>query len=685
MPIEVSAIEGESGASLRAIADTIVDGVLLIDSAGKVLLFNSACEKLFGCKAVEVIDRDAESLIVEAQRPRFRELIALQREGKAPEAGDSDWLLAGQRQDGSQFPMEYSVGEFQLGEQAVLVVVVRDITDRARMEQELRDSEAQHRAIIESAVDGVVIIDALGSIRLFNPACETMFGFSAQEVLGKNVKILMPSPDYDQHDGYLRHYRDTGERRIIGSGRTVVGRRRDGATFPLELSICETEQGGTKVFVGFVRDMSERKAYEEALQRQVEDLEMARASLEDQGMEMVLLAEELAAAKEQADAANAAKSSFLAAMSHEIRTPMTGIIGMTRLLLDDKLTEDQRDQAQTVMDCATTLLSLLNDILDLSKIEAGHFELDRQPFDLKTLLESTQRLWAGRMDEKGLEFRVISEGDIPQRLVGDAPRLRQVLFNLISNAIKFTDSGYIEVTLSHDEPDDGTVALHVAVRDTGLGIDAAVQERLFEKFVQADRTITGTYGGTGLGLAICRNIVEMMDGTIGLESKLGEGSTFTFTVHLARLSKSAMIVEAAEDETAEGEDEAGAAVDARILLAEDNLVNQSLIRSLLQRLGYEIEIANNGKEAVEALRGGAFDLVLMDSQMPEMDGVTATKEVRKLEGPAGSVPIIALTANAMVGDRERYLEAGMNDYVPKPIEPELLDAAIRRCLRAKAA
>ena len=692
MSLEIAILEGDSGATLRAITDTIVDGVILIDDDDRVLLFNKTCERVFGYKGREIVGRDAEILVIEPLRERFKAHAASRRTGEGSETAGTTWSLTGLRKDDTEFPMEFSVGTFQLEERKILVAVIRDITERARIEQELRDSEAQHRAIIEAAVDGVVIIDALGTIRMFNPACESMFGFAAREVLGKNVKVLMPSPDHERHDGYLRHYRETGERRIIGIGRPVIGRRKDGGTFPLDLSICETEQGGTQLFVGFLRDMSERKAYEdrlmaneEALQRQVEDLELTRASLEEQSMETALLAEELAIAKEQAEAANAAKSSFLAAMSHEIRTPMTGIIGMTRLLLEDRLTPDQCDQAKTVMDCATTLMSLLDDILDLSKIEAGHFELDLRPFDVIALLESTERLWEGRMAEKDLEFRLAYDETMPRHLTGDGPRLRQILFNLISNAIKFTETGFIEVRVSHGELESGEVELRIAVRDSGIGIDEAVQGRLFEKFVQADSSITGTYGGTGLGLAICRNLVEMMGGEIGIESRPGEGSTFKFTVRLECPAVADLPLASGDSRRNREQSDADACCDARILVAEDNPVNQALIRNIVEGLGYQVEIAGNGELAIKALRDGDFDLVLMDSQMPVMDGVTATKEVRKLDGPVGAVPIIALTANAMVGDRERYLEAGMNDYVPKPIEPEVLDAAIRRLLCQEAA
>ncbi len=673
-------------AALTAITDTIVDGVILISEGGKVLLFNQACERLFGYGASEVVGCDVGMLMPGSWHKDHQGNIGSHFGAERAKTAGTGREAVGQRKDGTSFPMELSVGKIVDDEGISFVGIVRDITDRKRVEQALRDSEAQHRTVIETAVDGVVIIDALGTVRMFNPACERMFGFAADEVVGNNVKMLMPSPDYDRHDDYLRNYQKTNERKIIGIGREVIGRRKDGTTFPLELSVGEAKQGGNQLFVGTLHDITDRKAFEEALrrseqelQKRFSDLRLAHDQLEVQSGRMSELAEELARARDQADMANRAKSEFLATMSHEIRTPMNGIIGMSRALLDGALSDEQRAQALMVQDSAETLLGLLNDILDLSKIEAGRLELELRPFDLARLLELTERLWSMKARESGIEFRTVIPATLPAEIVADGGRLRQVLFNLVSNAVKFTQEGFVELRVRSRDLAPRQVELLFEVEDSGVGIADEVQGKLFNSFVQADRSISRKFGGSGLGLAICHRLVRIMGGRIWLESRLGEGTTVRFTV-TADISDSE-----ADDRDRSGDIRELARFDAaangcRLLLAEDNKVNQAVVLNLLEKQGLKLDIVDNGREAVEAASHSAYDLILMDSQMPELDGIGATKEIRALSGAVARTPIIALTANAMAGDRERYLAAGMNDYVTKPIDPDTLLAAIARCL-----
>ena len=548
------------------------------------------------------------------------------------------------------------------------------------------EAGAELSALTDTIVDGVILIDDEGTIELFNEACERLFGYETAEVLGRNVRCLMPSPYRDEHDSYIERFRSGKEPRVIGIGREVAGQRKDGSRFPMELSVGRISRGaGAKDgFVGIIRDITDRKTIEQNLHNQIADLQFAQSCLEEQGQEMTGLAEELAMARDEAESANRAKSDFLATMSHEIRTPMNGIIGMSRLLVEADLGAEQHSQARMVLDSAETLMGLLNDILDLSKIEAGHFELDPRPFALGELFDGIARLWSGKAQEKGLAFAIELESEPPRRLVGDAMRLRQVAFNLISNAIKFTDKGHVTVRVRHRDIANDEVVVMFEVEDSGMGIDKATQARLFHKFVQADSSIAQNFGGTGLGLAICRNLVELMHGDVSLESRPGVGTTFRVEVILPMLERS----EAEDGDQAERG--AGAATDreadALVLIAEDNKVNQAVVAAILKPTGYRFEFANNGREALEAVRNKRYDLVLMDSQMPEMDGLTATREIRALDGPASRVPIVALTADAMVGDRERFLEAGMTDYVSKPIDPGILYETMARCLgRRKAA
>ena len=673
-------------AALVAVTDTIVVGVIMIANDGTVTLFNRVCESLFGYEAGEVIGNNVSMLMPNPYRADHDVYISTYMQTGERKIMGAGREVVGRRKDGTTFPIELSVGEVLHDDGVSFVGIVSDVTDRNRVEQTLRDSEAQHRAILETAVDGVIMIDTLGTVLMYNPSAERMFGFAANEVIGQNVKMLMPSPDYDQHDQYLAHYRDTGEARIIGTGREVIGRRKNGQTFPLELSVGVAERGGSPLFVGTLRDITDRKATaaalqrkEEELQRQVADLQFAHEQLAEQSQQLTGLAKELALAKDQAEAANSAKSEFLATMSHEIRTPMNGVLGMARALLDGDLGEEDRRNAHMLFECAETLLSLLNDILDLSKIEAGHFELDDRPFDLGRLLELTARLWAKRADEQGLAFRVIPTDDVPNELMGDGARLRQIIFNLISNALKFTESGFVELRIDSRCLGDGAVELVFEVEDSGIGIAEEAQSRLFGNFSQADRSIAGKFGGTGLGLAICSRLVEMMNGSIGLTSELGKGTTVRFSVRLYVAPEDGVRPESGGGRNAEAL-QAPPNPDCHILLVEDNRVNQAVVVNLLKKQGYRVDIANNGREGVEAVVAGDYDLVLMDSRMPVLDGIGAIKEIRALEDDKAKVPVIALTAHAMTGDRERYLAAGMDDYVSKPIDPQELFRAIQGCM-----
>ena len=512
---------------------------------------------------------------------------------------------------------------------------------KIRHSKVLQENADRYRAIVDTAVDAIIVADRFGKVESFNRAAETIFGYDAAEVVGQNIRNLMPEPYQAAHDGYLGAYRTTGNRKIIGIGREVLGKRKDGSTVPLELSIAEWfDVNGHQCFTGIMRDVTLRH-------QQASELQVAKEAAEQ--------------ARIEAENANAAKTEFLAVMSHEIRTPLTSISGFVDLLSQTgRLSREQKRYIELVRTANDALRTIVNDILDFSKVEAGQLELEIAPFSPTTLVHHTVAIVHPTASQKDLAVKFMIDRDVPEWLSGDDARLRQILLNLLNNAVKFTEEGWIEVNVSLVQGQRHKVLF--SVTDTGIGIPTDQQGRLFKQFSQADSSVNRRHGGTGLGLAICKRLVELMDGKIGLVSDVGKGTTLWFTATLPPAAEPHTEAEYQRPANHPGESK------ARILLVDDLDTNQEIGKAYLEDNGHEVDAVGSAVEAIALLQKETYDLVLMDIQMPVMDGVTATRRIRALPGPMSRVPIVALSGNVLPQQVRSFLQAGMNDHIAKPIE-----------------
>ncbi|MEX2142640.1 MAG: ATP-binding protein [Pirellulales bacterium] len=544
-----------------------------------------------------------------------------------------------------------------------------EINERRRAEEALWNAEAMWRALVDAATDGIILIDVSGRIQSFNRAAERLFGYTWGEIQGRNVGLLMPSPEREEHERYIERYLQTSVARIIGGSREVIGRRKDNSTFPINLTVSEIWLADRRMFAGIVRDVSDEKE----------------------------AAESLRLAKQAAEQANQAKSEFLANMSHEIRTPMSAILGYADLLLAeegiDRAPSHRIDAFRTIQRNGEHLLQVINDILDLSKVEAGKLAFERIRCSPSELLFDVQRIVKQPAAAKNLPFHIDFVGEIPETIETDPTRLRQVLVNLIGNAVKFTEAGSVTLSVRLVEPSSDSPRMEFAVADTGLGMTPEQIARLFQPFSQADASTSRRFGGTGLGLTICKRIIDHLGGEILVESESGKGSTFRAIIPIGSLTGIKQSPLTWQSPTTPKEtspkNEPTDELNCRILLAEDGPDNQRLLMLLLSKAGAQVTLAENGQAAVDlvlaATRNAAqgdteapgFDVILMDMQMPVLDGYQAT---RKLRAAGCRTPIIALTAHAMQGDRQHCLAAGCDDYLTKPINRHALCAAIRKHL-----
>ena len=787
-------VEPEDRATV--VATMAFNAYVEVDMEGRVTEWTPRAEALFGWRRAEAMGRPLTEMILPARYSGVREKgLAYFLLGAVPGIyrRNNITLL---RRDGREFPAEIAVGRLRRKGSEYFGAFVRSTAERAPKPERLGKNEEGYREIFDKLEDGYFEVDLAGNYVFMNEAFGRIYGFSKKEMMGANFRVFLnPELIHMVHAHFLKVYQTRGPVTPLEYEVSVPnGPKR----FVEESASLRTDKDGKPIgFMGIIRDTTERKLHEQ----------------------------ELAQAKLAAEAANRAKSEFMANMSHEIRTPLNGIVGMTDLALDTDMTPEQREYLETVKLSADALLGVINDVLDFSKIEAGKLDIDSIEFNLRETLENTMKTLALRGDEKGLELLCEVAPEIPEIMRGDAARVRQVVVNLVGNAIKFTEKGEVALKV-HIESEQGADRLvHFVVSDTGIGVAKGKLQSIFAAFAQADSSTTRKYGGTGLGLTISTQLVEMMGGKIWVESELGRGTQFHFTVRLGvtdanpvvvgsitppeilrgvkvlivddnktnrrilsgmltRWEMQPTLVESGDEALAElsaayqsgtpyplivtdllmpgmdgfglverirqrpelatptimmltsaghrgdalrckelgvaaylmkpirqselreaigrvlGAREQGGAIplvtryslgDARdpdsslrVLLAEDNGVNQRLATRLLEKRGHRVMVAANGREALEALAKETFDLVLMDVQMPEMDGFEATAAIRETEKKdGGRLQIIALTAHAMKGDRERCLTAGMDGYLSKPIRAQELDEILNNCLSQK--
>ncbi len=553
------------------------------------------------------------------------------------------------------------------GRQSGLALIVHDVTARLEGIAKLRALEDRLRAILTHAADAMIVIRTDGVIEGANEAAAKLTGWTEAELVGRDIQVLMDEPYHSTHQGQIERYLESGVSGILNVGpRALPLRHRLGHIVPIELSIGEAVIGGERMFIGACRDITKRLQVDEALRSanadlrgKILELETLSAGLEAQKAALQALARETEAARRTAEVANQAKSRFVATMSHELRTPLNGILAVAEALSRRALAQDDLELVNIIRSSGQGLLSILNEVLDLAKVEAGALMLDPRPFSPAEAVAAVGEVWRFAAEAKGIGLKV-SLSRLPATLLGDSGRLRQVLSNLVNNAIKFTERG--EVTLAARRIGRSS-NLRFEVTDSGPGIEADQRERLFEPFIQADTGTTRKHGGTGLGLAICRELVTLMGGRIWAENAREGGARIVCEIPFEVTDA---IATPPPVGAARGPGEEPAPGDPLILVAEDHPLNRRVAAIVLEGAGLRFEFAEDGLAAVEAVKTGRFDLVLMDVHMPRMDGLEATRAIRALPGPVAAIPIIAVTA-ASPDEVTECREAGMDDFVSKPI------------------
>lgn len=606
---------------IHALLDTIVDGIIVIDGQGRIQTLNPAAVSLFGYSSEEVEGQNIKMLMPEpyaAEHDGYLHNYLTTGHKKVIGIGRE---VTGKRKNGTTFPMELAVSEMEVNGERMFTGIVRDITERKRAEIELQTSENRIRALFDTIVDGIVVIDAKGRVQTVNPAAVALFGYSPEELHSQNIKMLMPEPYAAEHDGYLHNYLTTGNKKVIGIGREVTGRRKDGTTFPMELAVSEMEVNGERMFTGIVRDITERKKVEQM------------------------------------------KTEFISTVSHELRTPLTSISGALALVLGN-VTGELPEKARLMLDMAARnserLTLLINDILDLEKIEAGRLDFDFRIVDLVDLARRALE------DNEGYarkhQVRLVLDNSVKQASVlADEHRLLQVFSNLISNAVKFSpENGVVEVSVvTHGS------GFRTAVRDYGAGIPQEFHRQIFQRFAQADSSDSREKGGTGLGLSITKAIVERHDGEVSYETEAGVGTVFHFDIPAWQA-----VTEL--DKTVSG---------IRVLICEDNPDVASVLADMLEPEGLVCDIAASAAGARTLLAKNDYRLMLLDLTLPDADGLIFLQELREAPVTA-QLPVIVVSGRAHEGRAAFQGDAvTVVDWIQKPVNQLRLEQALQEALR----
>ena len=637
----------ELSARHKALFESSSDGILVVDQNGTIEQVNHSLERMFGHSSESLVGRSVAVLMSSENAMKLAQDIGTFKEERTSQLIGEPFESEGHHADGTVFPIELSISNFDVAGALRFTGIVRDITTRVESRQSELAALTKFEEVVTSALDAIVVIDEEGLILEFNPAAEEIFGFKSTQVIGKDMSaFIVPKHHRAAHKNGMAHYLKTGEGPVLNQRIEIDAVTADNREIMIELAIKDCEYADGRLFFGYMRDITDQKAKEV----------------------------ELIEAKDRAEIANRAKASFLAMMSHEIRTPLNGVLGILSLLSDCVKDENNLKLVSTARRSGKSLLTIINDILDFSKLEAGKLDLEISSFHTDTLIDSVQSLVRQQANQRNLELNFSVAKNVHKVLLGDQDRIRQILLNLVWNAVKFTETGGVNVSVEAYKDDENS-GVRFAVIDTGVGVPDARQSELFAEFATIDPSYARKFGGTGLGLSICKALTEAMDGKIGYSKNKPVGSVFWFEIPIAEGDENTI---GDEDMSVITKDMLSDLDSVRLLLAEDNGTNQLVVGNMLERLGCVVDVVSTGQEAIDGILARNYDAILMDVSMPEMDGITATKIIRELDDDVSKTPIIALTAYALDENRQRVLAAGMNDFVAKPISRIELARAILR-------